>query len=44
MIIPVGDRYTQELILLEKKNGKMKLENRLEVIFVPMHDESGKKY
>ncbi|MEK6782351.1 MAG: protein-L-isoaspartate(D-aspartate) O-methyltransferase [Bacteroidota bacterium] len=44
MIIPVGDRFTQELILLVKKNGKMKRESRLRVQFVPMHDEKGKKY
>ena len=44
MIIPVGDRYTQELILLVKKNGKMKRESRLRVLFVPMHNQSGKKY
>ena len=44
MIIPVGKDYTQELILLEKKNGKLQKKNVLPVRFVPMIDEDGKKY
>jgi protein-L-isoaspartate(D-aspartate) O-methyltransferase len=44
MIIPVGGSYTQELILLEKKNGKLQKKNVLPVRFVPMIDEKGNKY
>ena len=44
MIIPVGGAYTQELVLLTKKNGKITQEKVLPVRFVPMIKESGKKY
>jgi protein-L-isoaspartate(D-aspartate) O-methyltransferase len=44
MIIPVGQAYSQELILLEKKDGKLQKKNVLPVRFVPMIDEKGKKY
>jgi protein-L-isoaspartate(D-aspartate) O-methyltransferase len=44
MIIPIGGDYTQELILLEKGNGKIQKKNVLPVRFVPMIDEKGKKY
>lgn len=44
MIIPVGVRYTQELVLLKKKNGKMTRHSRMPVLFVPMMDSTGKKY
>jgi protein-L-isoaspartate(D-aspartate) O-methyltransferase len=44
MIIPVGDRYVQELVLLEKIDGKMKKKSVLPVMFVPMIDEHGKPY
>lgn len=44
MIIPVGGTYTQELILLEKKNGRLQKKNVLPVRFVPMIDENGNKY
>ena len=44
MIIPVGSDYTQELILLEKKKGKIQKKNVLPVRFVPMIDEKGNKY
>jgi protein-L-isoaspartate(D-aspartate) O-methyltransferase len=44
MIIPVGGNYTQELILLEKKNGKLQQKNVLPVRFVPMINEKGDKY
>jgi protein-L-isoaspartate(D-aspartate) O-methyltransferase len=44
MIIPVGQAYSQELILLEKKEGKLQRKNVLPVRFVPMIDEKGKKY
>jgi protein-L-isoaspartate(D-aspartate) O-methyltransferase len=44
MIIPVGERYVQQLVLLEKKNGKLRQRNVLPVLFVPMVDEKGNPY
>lgn len=44
MIIPVGKSYNQELILLRKKNGQLIETHVLPVRFVPMIDQSGKKY
>lgn len=44
MIIPVGSSTTQELVLLTKKDGKLKRSSRLPVIFVPMKDKEGKRY
>jgi len=44
MIIPVGPRFSQELILLKKKNGKIKQTDVIAVRFVPMKDEKGKSY
>lgn len=44
MIIPVGEHYSQELVLLEKVNGKLKQKYVLPVRFVPMIDEKGTKY
>ncbi len=44
MIIPVGESYTQELVLITKENGKLKQQSRLPVLFVPMRDPSGKRY
>lgn len=44
MIIPVGERYVQELVLLEKKNGKIRQKNILPVRFVPMVDPEGNIY
>jgi protein-L-isoaspartate(D-aspartate) O-methyltransferase len=43
MIIPVGNRFAQELYLLEKKNGQLKESAVLPVRFVPMIDETPKK-
>jgi protein-L-isoaspartate(D-aspartate) O-methyltransferase len=43
MIIPVGDRFAQELYLLEKKNGQLKQSAVLPVRFVPMAGEAGKQ-
>jgi protein-L-isoaspartate(D-aspartate) O-methyltransferase len=40
MIIPVGDRFAQELYLLEKKNGQLKESAVLPVRFVPMTGEA----
>ena len=43
MIIPVGDRFAQELYLLEKKNGQLKESAVLPVRFVPMTGEATKQ-
>ena len=44
MIIPVGELYVQELILLEKKNDRLKETKVLPVMFVPMVNQTGKIY
>lgn len=44
MIIPVGSSFSQELVLLEKKGGKLTRTHRLPVRFVPMVDEEGERY
>lgn len=44
MIIPVGERFAQELVLLQKSNGKLKRKSITPVRFVPMVDEEGKLY
>jgi protein-L-isoaspartate(D-aspartate) O-methyltransferase len=44
MIIPVGEQYYQELVLLKKKNGRLKRDNVLSVRFVPMINEKGNSY
>jgi len=41
MVIPVGDRFAQELYLFEKKNGQLKQSATLPVRFVPMAREAG---
>jgi protein-L-isoaspartate(D-aspartate) O-methyltransferase len=43
MIIPVGDRFAQQLYLLEKKNGQLKESVTLPVRFVPMAGEGTKQ-
>jgi protein-L-isoaspartate(D-aspartate) O-methyltransferase len=43
MIIPVGERFAQELYLLEKKNGRLKESAVLPVRFVPMAGEATKR-
>ena len=40
MIIPVGERFAQQLYLLEKKNGQLKESATLPVRFVPMAREA----
>ena len=40
MVIPVGDRFAQELYLFEKKNGQLKQSATLPVRFVPMEREA----
>lgn len=44
MIIPAGNKWTQVLYLLEKKNGRIIEKAVLPVQFVPMIDEEGDKY
>lgn len=44
MIIPVGKAYNQKLVLLTKKEGKMKKIEVIPVRFVPMMGIDGKKY
>jgi len=44
MMIPVGDRRDQKLYLFRKIGKELKIENVLPVLFVPMIDETGKKY
>jgi protein-L-isoaspartate(D-aspartate) O-methyltransferase len=43
MVIPVGDRFAQQLYLLEKKNGQLKQSVTLPVRFVPMKSEAPKQ-
>ncbi len=43
MVIPVGERFAQQLYLLEKKNGQLKESVTLPVRFVPMLRETQKK-
>ena len=42
MVIPVGERFAQQLYLLEKKNGQLKESVTLPVRFVPMMREAQK--
>ncbi|MBN1949824.1 MAG: protein-L-isoaspartate(D-aspartate) O-methyltransferase [Bacteroidales bacterium] len=44
LIIPVGERYVQELVLLKKKQGKIVKKSVLSVLFVPMVNEWGMPY
>ena len=44
MIIPVGEKSNQELIILMKKNGKLKQTTVLPVRFVPMINKNQKEY
>lgn len=44
MIIPMESNGRQELVVLTKRKGKVTRQNVLPVIFVPMHDSTGKKY
>jgi protein-L-isoaspartate(D-aspartate) O-methyltransferase len=43
MVIPVGERFAQQLYLLEKKNGELKESVTLPVRFVPMKRDSQEK-
>jgi protein-L-isoaspartate(D-aspartate) O-methyltransferase len=40
MVIPVGERFAQQLYLLEKKNGQLRESVTLPVRFVPMSGEA----
>ncbi|MFW5761471.1 MAG: protein-L-isoaspartate O-methyltransferase, partial [Cyclobacteriaceae bacterium] len=44
LIIPVGESYTQELVLVTKKNGKVRKKDVIPVRFVPMKAPSGDSY
>ena len=44
MVIPSGEKYDQQLFLLNKQKGKIKQEKIVDVRFVPMVDEQGKTY
>lgn len=44
MIIPMGDSKNQELVLITKKDGKLKKRDKLPVLFVPMKDTKGRRY
>jgi protein-L-isoaspartate(D-aspartate) O-methyltransferase len=44
MIIPVGEKYAQELVLMKKKKGIMIRDEVLLVRFVPMVNEEGEEY
>ena len=44
MIIPLGGSITQELVLLEKKNGKLEKKVVAPVRFIPMIRNDGKRY
>jgi protein-L-isoaspartate(D-aspartate) O-methyltransferase len=44
MIIPVGKRDSQELVILTKKDGRLKETAVLPVLFVPMIDKNNSEY
>ncbi len=44
MVIPVGDTSEQELVLLQKRDGKLMEDRILPVRFVPMVDPDGQAY
>ncbi len=44
MVIPVGKKFTQELVLLTKQKGKIKKKDVIPVRFVPMRGNDGKAY
>jgi protein-L-isoaspartate(D-aspartate) O-methyltransferase len=44
MVIPSGEKYDQQLLLLTKQTGKIKQERIVDVRFVPMVDGQGKTY
>ena len=44
MVIPVGDREAQELVLLTKRDGELRQDHIVSVRFVPMVDSTGTIY
>ena len=44
MVIPVGEKFDQKLLLLVKRDGEIKQEKIAGVRFVPMVDRQGKHY
>jgi len=44
MVIPSGEKYNQQLLLLTKQKGEIKQEKIVDVRFVPMVDRQGKTY
>jgi len=44
MVIPVGERLAQKLVLLTKKGGKLRQDHIVSVRFVPMVDSTGAVY
>lgn len=44
MVIPSGEKYNQQLLLLTKQKGKINQEKIVDVRFVPMVDRQGKTY
>ncbi|MBU2649433.1 MAG: protein-L-isoaspartate(D-aspartate) O-methyltransferase [Bacteroidetes bacterium] len=44
MVIPVGEYYAQELVLLSKIKGRLEKKDLIPVRFVPMINEKGKTY
>jgi protein-L-isoaspartate(D-aspartate) O-methyltransferase len=43
MVIPVGERYRQDIYLMEKKNGKLIRKQLIPTLFVPMTGRSEKE-
>ncbi|MDD2889098.1 MAG: protein-L-isoaspartate(D-aspartate) O-methyltransferase [bacterium] len=41
IVIPVGDKYTQELTVVTKVNGKMQERKLFECVFVPLIEDEG---
>ena len=44
MVIPVGESWVQELVVLAKRNGRLERQEIIPVRFVPMVDAKGRKY
>jgi protein-L-isoaspartate(D-aspartate) O-methyltransferase len=44
MVIPVGDAWVQELVVLTKKNGRLEEHAIITVRFVPMVNPKGDRY
>jgi len=44
MVIPVGSGFSQDLVVLRKKEGTLQVESTLPVRFVPMVNDSGRVY